>query len=428
MKKILILSVTVAAFASCTKTSFTPATVSSGNADFTTFISVGNSLTQGYMDGGLYAYGQLNSYPAILAKQMAMAQPKPSTFYIEPMTTGNGSGYIHLAYVNGQIAPIQPTDSTYTNPTGPDPSWTNWGASLQSTNFNNLGISGIRLTDCVALTANEKIINQIVNGSNPMGRYMNFGGSEPQYIDHIRSSKATFFTDWLGSNDVLGYATNGGSLSIAFGDTLNGITAPSIFAAKYDSILAAFNKLGAKGICMTIPNVTSIPYFNTVPPYVVVNGSRKYFYIRTAKGIRQATDYDYILLTAYDSVQGGWGSSAAKPLTNDLVLDSSEARLVLNATLQYNASIKSLAAKYGFGVVDIFTFFSTFQSSVNIDGISFTRTFIQGGTFGLDGIHPNARGHAVVANQIIMAINATYQSTLPMVDLTKYKAVTFPTF
>ncbi|HSY77327.1 MAG TPA: SGNH/GDSL hydrolase family protein, partial [Bacteroidia bacterium] len=330
----------------------------------------------------------------------------------------------------GQIAPIQPTDSTYISPDKPDPSWASWGTSLQGTKFNNLGISGIRLTDCVALSLSEKGFNQIVCSNNPDGRYMNFGSlaSPIQYIDNIRSSHATFFTNWLGSNDVLGYATSGGVLTVLFGDTLNGITPPSVFKTKYDSILVAFHNMGAKGVCVTIPNVTSIPYFNTVPTYVVVDGVRKYFYITTASGVRQATDKDYILLTAYDSVQSGWGSSIAKPLNNDLVLDSSEAAAVESATLQYNSAIYSLAAKYGYGVVDMYTFLERFQSSYTIDGVSFARTFIQGGTFGLDGIHPNARGYAVVANQIISAINSTYGSTLPQADITKYKAVIFPNF
>jgi len=43
---------------------------SKGSADFTRFIAVGNSLTAGYADGGLYRAGQLVSYPSIMAKQM----------------------------------------------------------------------------------------------------------------------------------------------------------------------------------------------------------------------------------------------------------------------------------------------------------------------------------------------------------------------
>ena len=440
MKKILSVLLIAGAFISCKKTAFIPLPVSPGRANFTNYISVGNSLTQGYMDAGLYQYGQSNSWPSILAKQMKLADPSMNAF-LQPMTTGNGSGHIFLAYVNGAIDPIQPTDSTYTNPDGPDPSWNNYGAQYINTPMNNLGISGIRLTDCVALNWQEEENNWVTCdyalGSTYTGggfsRFMNFGpASAPvQYIDNIRASKATFFTCWLGDNDVLGYALNGGVPQIVplVHDTLDQITSPAEFAQKYDSVLLAFHNMGAQGMCVTIPNVTSIPYFNTVPDYVLVDNVRKYFWITTGTGVvRQATNKDFILIGAYDSVQNGGGSSPARALANDLVLDTAEAALVESTTLQYNASIKSLAAQYGFGVVDMYMFLENLQSSMTIDGITFTRTFISGGTFGLDGIHPNARGYAVVANQMIMGINSYYDSTLPLVDVTKYKAEIFPNF
>ena len=70
MKRILsFLSVSVL-LASCTKTQFSPQAGSVGSLNFSKFISVGNSLTQGYMDGGVYAYGQSNSYPSIMAAQV----------------------------------------------------------------------------------------------------------------------------------------------------------------------------------------------------------------------------------------------------------------------------------------------------------------------------------------------------------------------
>ena len=45
----------------------------SGQADFTKMISVGNSLTAGFMDGALYDRGQENSFVVILAEQMKAA-------------------------------------------------------------------------------------------------------------------------------------------------------------------------------------------------------------------------------------------------------------------------------------------------------------------------------------------------------------------
>jgi hypothetical protein len=48
-------------------------TASAGSAKFNRYIAVGNSLTAGYGDNGLYLDGQLNSYPNMLAQQFAQA-------------------------------------------------------------------------------------------------------------------------------------------------------------------------------------------------------------------------------------------------------------------------------------------------------------------------------------------------------------------
>jgi lysophospholipase L1-like esterase len=53
-----------------------------------------------------------------------------------------------------------------------------------------------------------------------------------------------------------------------------------------------------------------------------------------------------------------------------------------------------------------------------------TSQFVVGGGFSLDGVHPTPRGYALVANTIIDAINATYNSTVPKVNIGAYKTVT----
>lgn len=425
MKKILLVFTASLALAACTKTQFSPETHSTGSADFTTYIAVGNSLTQGYMDAGLYAYGQSRSYPSIIAAQAGAN-------FVQPMVTGNGSGYMHLVDVNGQLEPISAGDSSYGPAIQPDPSWNSWGASYQSQQMNNMGVAGITLANTVGLSPTEKSINSVFCSYNPYGRFLNFGSlfSPIQYIDYIRLSKATFFTCWLGNNDVLGYATNGGKVqyvNVGFGNIpLNAITSPDTFAIKYDSILTVFHNLGAKGVCATIPDVTSIPYFNTVPSYVTVNGNPQYIYIQTKSGVRLATDQDHILLPAYASVLGGMGLSMATAVPDSLVLDVSETDSVQRIIIQYNNSIKSEAASFGFAVADMYQYLSTLEKSVYIDGISFNRQFISGGAFGLDGVHPNARGYALVANQFIQTINAYYGASIPPADVTKYKGVIFP--
>ena len=71
MKKNKLIILTIAAavtFSGCRKVDFDPITLTEGDADFTHYISLDNSLTQGYQDGGLYEEGQSMSYPSIIAK------------------------------------------------------------------------------------------------------------------------------------------------------------------------------------------------------------------------------------------------------------------------------------------------------------------------------------------------------------------------
>jgi len=68
----------------------------------------------------------------------------------------------------------------------------------------------------------------------------------------------TFFSLWIGNNDVLGYATSGG-------DGSNPITSEAMFTQAYNGLVATLTSNGAKGVVANIPNVTAIPFFTTVP-------------------------------------------------------------------------------------------------------------------------------------------------------------------
>ena len=50
-------------------------------------------------------------------------------------------------------------------------------------------------------------------------------------------------------------------------------------------------------------------------------------------------------------------------------------------------------------------------------------TFAQGGYYSLDGIHPTARGNAVIANEIFKVINAGFDAYIPPVDPSDYTTV-----
>ncbi|HIF14570.1 MAG TPA: hypothetical protein EYQ86_04315 [Bacteroidetes bacterium] len=411
----------------CSKTAFSDFNKSSGNADFSNYISVGNSITQGYQDQGLYESTQQYSYPALIAQQMKLVNDSISDFK-QPLADGNGSGYLHLEYINAEIELIYPDDAMYPG-YGPSSSWDNF-SDLKGQSFNNLGVAGIRLRDCIGLDQAENTINWATLSFNTFGGFLDWGSisSPVSYLDHVRSSSPSFFSCWMGNNDILGYAMNGAveqSYNIpGIGDiSISKITPISEFREKYDSILAALTKNGAKGICATIPNVTSIPYFTTVTSDLYDHD----IYIETKSGdVRVATTNDLLLLSASSKIDELGGTSSSNPLESEYVIDVEEIIEVQSALIAFNTEIQTSAGYYGVAVVDIYSFFENMPSGITIDGITLTKKYIEGGAFSLDGVHPNPRGHAMLANEFIKAINDTYFSSIPLLTVGQYQGVIYP--
>ena len=63
------------------------------------------------------------------------------------------------------------------------------------------------------------------------------------------------------------------------------------------------------------------------------------------------------------------------------------------------------------------------EDGITISGINFTSTFVSGGAFSLDGVHPSTRGYAIIANDFIKAINAKYAANIPQVDVASYPTI-----
>ena len=68
---IYFAAIIMAALSSC-KPEFDEFNPSAGDANFSKYVSLGNSLTAGYTDQALYRSGQENSYPNLLAGQFKL--------------------------------------------------------------------------------------------------------------------------------------------------------------------------------------------------------------------------------------------------------------------------------------------------------------------------------------------------------------------
>ena len=219
---------------------------SAGSADFSSYMAVGNSLTAGYADGGLYNESQAMSYPAILAQQFGKTDKGPASFNQPSFSAARagGSGYIKLLFISPTPGAPQSLNPVVPAP-GPAPSGNNFlgepvaytGGALPSPPFgsgapeleaytgpalDNLGVPGISVLSAdqtAALTGSAAADAGLRGAARAYGNINNFyhrmlppaDRGAKDYVTYItqRAATATFFTCWLGSNDVLTYAANG---------------------------------------------------------------------------------------------------------------------------------------------------------------------------------------------------------------------------
>ena len=62
----------------------------------------------------------------------------------------------------------------------------------------------------------------------------------------------------------------------------------------------------------------------------------------------------------------------------------------------------------------------------NLIFISFETQFLYNSVYSTDFTHPNPRGAALVANEIIKVLNAAYNSTIPEVNPLDYEHINAP--
>lgn len=536
--KFILLATLAIGFASCEPEfeNEVNAEYTAGEANFSSYVAVGNSLTAGYMDGTVSRVGQTNSYPNLLAQQFALVG---GGTFDQPSYADDVNNLGGLTLGGNPIGSTRLViDASQSRPESIAGASTIEVSNLQAKAYNNMGVPG------------AKSFHLLVPGyGNVAG--VSLGQANPYFVRHATTPSATvlgdalskaptFFTNWIGSNDVLAYATNGGATSNgnsaaadhnATGNTNpgtyggNDITNANAFAAVYNFLInGGTNPLtgqtnqpglltnGAKGVVCTIPSVTSIPYFTTVPyaplsPTALggatnINALNAQLYgpldgIFTAFGesdrvnllsataanpilitdvdaqdrsaqitgaltptlgaataaafgavfgkARQATSADLVVLPA-SSVIGSTNAAAPAginingvsfPMANKWVLTTAEQAKVAAATSAFNSAIVGIAnaanaaaGKKVVAVADMNAVLGQLVTGLKVEtGSIYTANYFSGSAtegqvlFSLDGVHPNARGYSVIANEIIKVINRDFKANLPLHNPTYFPGI-----
>jgi len=483
--------------------------LTAGSADFSNYVSLGNSLTAGFTDGALFQASQTLSMPNLLSQKFSLAgggsfsQPLTNdnigglalagTRIQDPRLVFGGAGPVSLESLIGDVTVT--TDIALNNPTGP---------------FNNLGVPGAKSFHLLA-PGYGNIANVQLGLANPY--FVRMAGATPDIsvLEMAVGQSPSFFSLWIGNNDVLGYATTGGDGT----DPITPISgAPGQgFDGSYGALIATLTAGGAQGVVANIPNVTDVPHFTTVPhnpldptnpdfgdQIATLNGifgqlnqvyaflgvpERSIEFSTTAASevvirdetltdlsaqiagvlsasptfpafvqsfglpveaaplvagllgstygqTREATADDLFVLPSSSIIGTVNTESVAAlmaaglpqtlagqfsvegislPLEDKWVLIPSEQEEIAVATAAFNQIIEATANQAGLALVDANGLLNQLANGGITSGdFTLTSNLVTGSAFSLDGIHPTARGYALLANEFMKAIDATYGS------------------
>ena len=465
--------------------------LTAGSADFSKYVALGDSFAAGFSDNALFAEGQKNAYPNIIATQFALVGGGEFT---TPFMADNIGGFSSGGVQIPQFGPRLWFNAATSTPLPVSGVSATDISTHLSGSFNNMGLPGAKATHLGVAG---------YGAANPyFGRIASGAGAS--VVGDAIAQNPTFFSLWIGGNDVLGYATSGG-------DGSNPITPPATFNTAYGALASQLSAGGRKGVVANLPYINTLPFFTTVPynplttsvlgqgnvavGEATINALNAQLYgpldaIFTALGepnrinplsataanpilindadatdrsaqitgaltptlgattaaafgavfgkARQATSADLVVLPA-SSVIGTTNSAAPAginkngvtfPMANKWVLTATEKARVAAATTAYNNSIIAIAATKNLAVADMNAVMNQLVSGLQVETNSiYTANYFSGsGTegqvlFSLDGVHPNARGYAVIANEIIKTINAKFKSNLPLHNPTYFPGI-----
>jgi GDSL-like Lipase/Acylhydrolase len=350
---------------------------------FNVYVAVGASHDAGFTNATLVESHQLNSYPALIARQAGVQG------FELPLVSDPGLPTPELQLVSlvpsTLIAPKALTPGTAKN------------AGL-SRAYNNMSVPGATSVD-VATTLTGGLHDLILRGRGTQ-------------LAQAAGLRPTFVTiGFVAGNDVLG--------AVLRGRAVDGVTMVPLAAtrAAYQQIVSTLKATGARVVATNIPDVTALPFATTLKPVVVNPATNEPLLVNGQtvpligpSGALPANSY--LLLSAGSLLARGEGiptslGGRGTPLPDEVVLDPAEITTIRDRVSAINQMIRDVCTAASIPVVDAFGLLNELATiGREFGGVRLSATFLTGGIFGYDGVHLTDLGQAVFANEWIHVINA----------------------
>lgn len=446
------------------------------NLDFDSMVILGSSISAGFMDGALYDEGQSNSYGAQFASLLEqrlerkiltpIAIDSQNGFNI--LTGNNDDGRFYLSFRN----PTQNWPARF----GEEGDSVN-DFSEDLTNIDNFSIPLLKIyqVDDASLLSENIYFDRIAKkdvGESILDLALNKNPSlfifEPGFEDIFgyaisgasginRSSPSTALYSDLTSeslfeqkiNEVVDRIMNETSTELFL------VNIPDPFSLPYFSTIpwyypaeewnivvnSAFSPFGEFNEFNTkVQSYNQFVSFSERRPLITFdnNGGRDF----RAKVIedeylidatdnqgqeipkwRQMTEQDYFLYNAEKTHNQTLLSppvfGSIEPIQDLYVISEGEADLISERREYFNSLIEDIVnGNDRIHLIDFDRLLDNVKNqSISYKGVTFSLRFDKKGIISADGFTLNARGHALLANEIIKIINANYGTTIESIDV-----------
>jgi lysophospholipase L1-like esterase len=373
------------------------------DALFQTYVAIGNSITAGYQSGGINDSTQMQSYAVLIARAA-------NTGFRVPLLNKPGcpppvDNFVTQHRVGGRTA----TDCALRAPVSTP------GA------LNNVAVPGATsLSPTAAVPGPDTLVE------NALTTFIL--GGETQ-VQRAAEARPTFVSAWIGNNDVLNASLTG--ILPATPGISNGITSLDAFTANYKNLVKGLKGIPTikGGVLIGVVNTANVPLLfpaaalynpavkagfdaaagvaTTIDPTTCPPTTTSLINFQLAAAIRAGTHPPTVYCEALPS--------PFQPLGNVYVLDAAEQAAVTDTVTAYNTLIAAEADTLGFAFFDPNPALVALKTSGAVpifpDLTEPTAAF--GQYFSLDGVHPAAAAHVLLANAIIDVVNAKYGTNVP---------------
>jgi len=434
MKQLISLSLLASVLILSCRPKATDQTPSAGEINPERFTVIGGAEMGGFMDDAFHDEGQQTSLGNLLATQLKKVG---LVDFIQPVVSStigcntSGKSKLILGYKTDCLG------ATSLSPVRYSTSGDQLVFSLPYTKeHQNFGIPELKVSSL--WTSGYATENEYFARITP-------SPNTDKVASKFLSTNPTFFAMMLGVDDVLGYAKKGASVG-----EMTPVSGANGFSSNLTELIDSLMVKGAKGILATVPDISELPYFTTIPynglnltadkaaslnqifnpigisfqvgpnPFIIEDPAIGGF------GVRKMVEGECVLLSVpLDSVKC-YQMGSVFPFRDEFVLTLDEMDEIQTRISQYNAEISQLATDNNLALVDAYSFYKKLRSGMMYNGVNMSLTFVSGGAVSLDGLHLTPRGNALLANEFIRSINTKYNSTVPLLNATSYRGTRFP--